>query len=167
MTTSTSPVVMVAVHDGFYGCGAGAGQSNRAFLRMLAPSVRLAVLPVRLRPGSSEYDPAWHRETLAILARTSSEIVPVDNGSNGMTRFGGLNCFRNACTSATTSITRILAHPFPALIVAFDVPFFGLAPLLPPHARAALVNVARATAPEQKPRATSTALQKRQSSCSP
>ena len=116
MTTPRSPVVMVAVHDGFYGCGTGAGQSNRAFLRivasLLAPSVRLAVLPVRLRPGSSEYDPVWHRETLAILAGTSSEIVPVDNGSNGMTRFGGLDCFRAACTSAAASITRILAARF-------------------------------------------------------
>ena len=149
------PIVMVAVHDGFYGCGTGAGQSNRAFLRvlagMLAPSVRLAVLPVRLRPGSSEYDAAWHRETLAILAGTSSEVVPVDNGSNGMTRFGGLDCFRAACTSAAASITRVLAQPSPALIVAFDVPFFGLAPLLPVHARPALVNVARATAALQAP----------------
>jgi hypothetical protein len=37
------------------------------------------------------------------------------------------------------------------LIVAFDVPFFGLAPPLPPHARPALVNVARATAALQAP----------------
>jgi glycosyltransferase involved in cell wall biosynthesis len=152
--------VIVAMHDGFYGCGTGAGNSNRAFIRILTgllpPSVCLAVLPIRINPGSSEYDPAWHQETLAILADTRSDILPVDNGSDGLTRFGGLGCFRTACTSAATSITRVLAHASDALIVAFDVPFFGLAPLLPPRARPFLVNVARATAilqaPEDSPR---------------
>ena len=147
-------VVMVAVHDGFYGCGTGAGQSNRAFLRivagLLAPAVRLAVLPVRLVPRSSEYDPAWHQETLAILGEANANVVPVDNGTAGLTRFGGLDCFRAASASAA-SISRLLPSPCRVLIVAFDVPFFGLAPLLPPQARRSLVNVARATAALQAP----------------
>ena len=94
-------VVMVAVHDGFYGCGTGAGQSNRAFLRivagLLAPAVRLAVLPVRLVPGSSEYDPAWHQQTLAFLGEASADVVPVDNGTAGLTRFGGLGLGLTIC----------------------------------------------------------------------
>jgi len=148
-------VVMTAVHDGFYGCGTGAGQSNRAFLRavvgLLAPAVRLVVLPVKLVPGSIEYDPAWYRETAAVLTGTPGEVVPVDNGTAGRTRFGGLDCFRAASTSAAASISRLLPRTSRVLIVAFDVPFFGLAPLLPSQARPGLVNVARATATLQAP----------------
>jgi glycosyltransferase involved in cell wall biosynthesis len=146
--------VIAAVHDGFYGCGTGAGQSNRAFLRivagLLAPAVRLTVLPVRLVPGSGEYDPAWHQRTLTILGE--AEVVPVDNGTAGLTRFGGLDCFRAASTSAAASISGLLPRSSRVLIVAFDVPFFGLAPLLPPLALPGLVNVARATAALQAPR---------------
>ncbi|HEV3288122.1 MAG TPA: hypothetical protein VG123_03940, partial [Streptosporangiaceae bacterium] len=149
-------VVMVALHDGFYGCGTGAGQSNRAFLRvlagLLAPAVRLVVLPVRLVSSSSEYDPEWHQQTLTILADTSADVVPVDNGTAGLTRFGGLESFRAASASAAASISRRLPRTSPVLIAAFDVPFFGLAPLLPSQARPSLVNIARATAALQAPR---------------
>lgn len=149
-------IVIVALHDGFYGCGTGAGQSNRAFLRvladLLAPAVRLVVLPVRLVADSSEYDPVWHQQTNAILADTSADVVPVDNGTAGLTRFGGLDCFRAASASAAASISRLFPHPSRVLIVAFDVPFFGLAPRLLPQARPSLVNVARATAVLQAPR---------------
>jgi glycosyltransferase involved in cell wall biosynthesis len=143
-------VVLVAVHDGFYGCGTGAGRSNRAFLSvltgMLSPTTRLITLPVRLIPASGEYDRAWHQETLAILAESHGEVVPVDNGTAGLTRFGGLAEFRVACASAATSIKRLIPCPSRALIVAFDVPFYGLAPLLAAEHRVSLVNVARSTA---------------------
>ncbi|MGD0246583.1 MAG: glycosyltransferase [Streptosporangiaceae bacterium] len=152
---TTPAVVMAVMHDGFYGCGTGAGRSNRAFLlaltELLAPAVRLVVLPVRLVPGSSEYDPAWHQQAIAILAGTAGDVVPVDNGTAGLTRFGGLDRFRTASASAAASISLLLPSSSRVLIVAFDVPFFGLAPLLPPQARAGLVNVARATAALQAP----------------
>ena len=158
MTTSgthQSGVVIVAMHDGFYGCGTGAGQSNRAFLSivadLLAPAVRLAVLPIRLVPGSSEYDPAWHKQTLAILCDASADVVPVDNGTAGRTRFGGLDCFCAASASAAASTSLLLPRPARVLIVAFDVPFFGMASLLPPPVRPGLINVARATAALQAP----------------
>ena len=148
-------LVLLAMHDGFYGCGTGAGQSNRAFLRivasLLAPDVRMVVLPVRLVAGSGEYDPAWHQETLAILGEADADVVPVDNGTAGLTRFGGLKSFQTASESAAASISRLLPRSSRALIAAFDVPFYGLAPLLPPQARPALVNVARATAVLQAP----------------
>ena len=155
MRSNQPGVVMIAVHDGFYGCGTGAGQSNRTFLRivasLLAPAVRLAILPIRLVPGSSEYDPAWHQQTLANLGETSADVVPVDNGTAGLTRFGGLDCFRAASASAASSISRLLPRTSRVLVAAFDVPFFGLALLLPPHARPSLVNIARATATLQAP----------------
>jgi glycosyltransferase involved in cell wall biosynthesis len=147
--------IMVALHDGFYGSGTGAGNSNRAFLdilaRLIAPSARLAVLPVRLTPDSPEYDLAWHQGTLALLARVPGCVLPVDNGTQGLTRFGGLDCFRAACGSAAAPITDLLTSPARGLVIAFDVPFFGLAPLLPPCSRPALVNVAHSTAILQAP----------------
>ncbi|MGH3122350.1 MAG: glycosyltransferase family 4 protein [Trebonia sp.] len=148
--TARSLAVIVALHDGFYGWGTGAGRSNRAFLQvlaaLLAPGVRLTVIPVRLVPASSEYDEPWHRESLAIVARAGGAVVPVDNGSAGMTRFGGLDCFRRASAAAACVTESILSGASRALAVAFDAPFYGLAPLLPVGQRARLVNVARATA---------------------
>ncbi len=147
------PVIVVAVHDGFYGCGTGAGHSNRAFLTittsLLAPGARLLVLPITLSPGSSEYDPAWHQGTLAILR--DAETVPVSNGTNGRTRFGGLYNFHAASESAASLISSQITDPYRSLIIAFDVPFFGLAPLLPAQYRSSVVNVARATAALQAP----------------
>jgi glycosyltransferase involved in cell wall biosynthesis len=153
MTTGPDRIV-IALHDGFYGSGTGAGNSNRAFLHILTtlitPSVQLTILPIRLSPGSSEYDPTWHQHTLRLLGHTTAQVIPLDNGTSGQTRFGGLNCFRTASQAAATAITHLTPQP-PRLIVAFDVPFYGLAPLLPHPTRARLVNVARATAALQAP----------------
>jgi glycosyltransferase involved in cell wall biosynthesis len=146
--------VIVAVHDGFYGCGTGAGRSNRAFLRilaaMLAPGTRLVVLPVHLSPASPEYYPAWHQGVLAEIGQ-AAEVVPVGNGTGGTTRFAGLPSFQHASASAAHAITAQATGAEHALIVAFDVPYYGLAHLLPDWAAASLVNVARATAVLQAP----------------
>jgi glycosyltransferase involved in cell wall biosynthesis len=148
--TSPRPALIVAMHDGFYGHGTGAGRSNRDFLRvlcdLLAPTVQLTVMPIRLAPGSAEYDPAWYRETLSLLNHAGGHVTPVDNGTSGRTRFGGLGNFRQASASAAARITPILDSAPQALVVAFDAPFFGLAPLLPARHAARIVNVARATA---------------------
>lgn len=148
--TGARPALVVAVHDGFYGFGTGAGRSNRAFLQVLCelldPSVRLTVLPVRLASDSAEYAAAWHRETLALIGTVNASVIPLDNGTAGQTRFGSLGNFRRASSSAAAEITRILSRASPALAVAFDAPFFGIAPALPRQDAARTVNVARATA---------------------
>jgi glycosyltransferase involved in cell wall biosynthesis len=148
--TSTRPALVVAVHDGFYGYGTGAGRSNRAFLQVLCellnPSVRLTVLPVKLVPGSAEYDSAWHRETLALIETVNGSVIPLDNGTAGQTRFGRLDNFRRASASAAAEIASVLSRSAPALAVAFDAPFFGIASTLSPQHTVRIVNVARATA---------------------
>jgi glycosyltransferase involved in cell wall biosynthesis len=63
-----------------------------------------------------------------------------------MTRFGGLDHFRRASVAAAAVIEGILRDASRSLVIAFDAPFYGLAPLLPTDQRARLVNVARATA---------------------
>jgi glycosyltransferase involved in cell wall biosynthesis len=141
--------VIVAVHDGFYGCGTGAGRSNRAFLRILAalltPRTRLVVLPVYLNPASPEYDPAWHREVRAEIGQ-AAEVIPVGNGTAGTTRFAGLPSFRHASLSSAHAIAAQAIGLDRVLIVGFDVPFYGLGALLPDWAAASLVIVARSTA---------------------
>ena len=148
--TSIGAALVVAVHDGFYGCGTGAGRSNRAFLRVLRevldPSVRLTVLPVTLAPDSAEYDAAWHQESLALTESAGASVIPVGNGTGGRTRFGGLANFQLASAGAAAEITHILSRASPALAVAFDAPFFGTALALAPQYAARTVNVARATA---------------------
>lgn len=147
--TVAGPTVVVAVHDGFYGCGTGAGVANRAFLRCLAdqlrPDVRLVVAPVRLAVDSPEYDRDWHEQTRRILAR--AKIMPVDNGTAGRTRFGSLECFRRLVdNTAQLLATEVLPHADPALVLAFDVPFLGLAPHLDDAAVRDLMLIPRATA---------------------
>jgi hypothetical protein len=66
-----------------------------------------------------------------------------------MPRFGGLDycCRASAAAAAVTGdILAGASRCLPGLVVAFDAPFYGLAPLLPAAQRGRLVNVARATA---------------------
>jgi glycosyltransferase involved in cell wall biosynthesis len=148
--TSTRPALVVAMHDGFYGYGTGAGRSNRAFLQVLCelldPSVRLIVMPVELVSSSGEYDSAWHRETLALIETVNGSVIPLDNGTAGQTRFGSLDNFRRASATAAAEISSVLSQTAPALAMAFDAPFFGIAFSLSTQYTARLVNVARATA---------------------
>lgn len=151
MTGDLRDVVIVAMHDGFYGSGTGAGQSNRAFLRVLCdvlnPHVQLVAMPIHLDAISPEYDDSWHKDTLTLLDRTvDAKIVPVDNGTFGATRFGGLANFRQASAQAATVIPFLIGRAPQSLVVAIDAPFFGLSPLLPANHAARVVNVARATA---------------------
>lgn len=145
------PTITVALHDGFYSFGTGAGAANRAFLtaltQTLAPGVRLAVLPVRLVPASTEYNPAWHAEMHALTQTANGQVYPVDNGAGGYVRFGGVTAFRHACASAARIIgDQVQPHASQLLIVAFDTPFYGLAMQLPPPVRPAVVAVVRSTA---------------------
>jgi glycosyltransferase involved in cell wall biosynthesis len=151
MTRPQRPTVLVALHDGFYGCGTGAGRSNRALLTILAgllpTEVRLVVVPVRLDPTSPEYDPTWHAEITTLLAHVNAAVHPVDNGTAGQVRFGGVNCFRHLVRHTADILIRcVLPDADPVLILALDAPFLGLAPLLPIHAVPNLVLVPRSTA---------------------
>jgi len=144
------PTIVVAVHDGWYGAGTGAGRTNRTFLRLLsevvAAHIRLVVLPVRLVPGSAEFDPAWHRESLA-LVRETSIVRPIDNGTGGLTRFGGLAAFRRlSANTAAALCADILPAAEPLHIILFDVPFFGVMPLLPCDVAGNATVIPRSTA---------------------
>jgi glycosyltransferase involved in cell wall biosynthesis len=153
---NTTPTIAVALHDGFYSCGTGAGRSNRAFLQTLVaqlhPAVRLAVLPIHLTPTSTEYNPRWHQEMHDLVHQAGGQVLPIDNGTVGQRRFAGLHAFQHACTSAAETINRhLLPSTGPMLIVAFDCPFYGLAAGLAPPARPSLLIVARSTAALQAP----------------
>jgi glycosyltransferase involved in cell wall biosynthesis len=151
VTSQIKATIAVVMHDGFYSCGTGAGRSNRAFLQALTkqlhPAVRLVVLPIYLDPQSSEYNPRWHGEMHDLVHQAGGQIMPIDNGTVGQVRFGGLDSFRRACASAASAINGQLA-PFaePLLTIAFDCPFYGLAGELAPNVRPSLVIVARSTA---------------------
>ncbi|WP_433186202.1 glycosyltransferase family 4 protein [Actinoallomurus sp. CA-150999] len=151
MQRSTTPTVAVALQDGFYSCGTGAGRSNRAFLQTLIPkllpAVRLVVLPIRLVQAGSEYNSGWHYQMHDLIHRAGGQVLPIDNGTAGHRRFGGLKAFRHACASAANAIHRhLLPSAGPLLLITFDCPFYGLADALTANARSSLVAVARSTA---------------------
>ncbi|MGH4018389.1 MAG: glycosyltransferase family 4 protein [Pseudonocardiaceae bacterium] len=151
MTSQKQPTVIVALHDGFYGCGTGAGYANHALLEILTDllpqQVRLLVLPAHLAPSSSEYDPAWHTRAQELLEQVNAVVHPLDNGTGGRVRFGGLGCFRHLVRhAADIMIRRLLPDTDPVVILALDAPFLGLAPLLPTDVVPNLVLVPRSTA---------------------
>ncbi|MBO2447116.1 glycosyltransferase family 4 protein [Actinomadura barringtoniae] len=148
---NSRPTIVVLIHDGFYSCGTGAARSNRAFLEVLTaqlhPDVRLIVMPIHLIPASTEYNPAWHKELESLVHQAGGNVIPVDNGTGGQVRFGGLEAFENACAKGAETINqKILPVSGPLLIIAFDCPFYGLARHLDPRARSEVVIVARSTA---------------------
>ena len=117
--------VAVLLHDGYYGCGTGAGMSNRRFLEVLvaglAPGSRLAVMPVRVAEGSKEYDRDWHRTMAALVSSVQGEVVALDNGAEGLCRFGSLDNWRRLAVSAEERI-RAVGLGSATLVIAFDVP---------------------------------------------
>lgn len=142
------PTVVVAVHDGFYGAGTGAGYANRGFLAtltgMLAPGVRLVVMPVRLAPDSPEYQPDWHAESALMCA--GAVVLPVDNGTGGQSRFGGVAAFEHAAASAAALLaSEVLPSAGPLAIVGFDPPFLGIASRVKPAIVPRIAMVPRST----------------------
>ncbi|CUU60991.1 Glycosyl transferases group 1 [Parafrankia irregularis] len=149
--TSARPWIAVAVHDGWFGCGTGAGRSNRAFFhaahQVLDPSVRLVVLPVHLAPTSPEYQPDWHRRATAALAGRTLIVRPVDNGTAGTRRWGPLPVLAATSRAATEILIELSASEGPPdLVVAVDAPFAGMAPLLPADLRRRLLTLPRSLA---------------------
>src|SRR5260370_20806795 len=105
------PTVVVALHDGFYGSGTGAGYANRGFLQiligLLAPQVRLVVMPVYLASDNPEYQADWHVASLALCDRVAATVLPVDNATQGQIRFGAAPALPSP---ALSSSARLNAH---------------------------------------------------------
>jgi glycosyltransferase involved in cell wall biosynthesis len=148
---SRRPAIAVAIHDGYYGCGTGAGYANHGFLETLVallPShVRLAVLPVFLHPGSPEHHARWHARARALLDRPHTTVHPVSNGTAGADRWGTLANFRHLVRDTARRLSgEVFPGAGPALVIAFDAPFLGLAALLPRERRREVVLVPRSSA---------------------
>lgn len=71
-------VVAVAVLDGFYGCGSGAGWSNRTLIEILAEvlpvEIDLVVLPVRVEAVSGGWQQEWRRAVEEALGRSVRRV---------------------------------------------------------------------------------------------
>lgn len=149
-------LLAVFLHDGFYGCGTGAGVANRAFLEALAQittdlnlEMDLVILPIEISTDSAEYDPEWHTQSLQLVERGGGRVIPLDNGTGRTTRWGGLPSFQAATEHAAQTISE-LASGFSGhrkrLLIAHDVPFYGLATTLTAELVNDLVLVAHSTA---------------------
>lgn len=142
--------LVVALHDGFYSAATGAGLSNRALLTTVARHVPdgtdLIVLPVRLEPTSPEYDYTAHRQALTILDRTPHRVVPVDNGTDGQTRFGDLTAFQHLAKDSARVIDDLTRAYGGGALLAIDRPFVGLGNYLPDAPSWKSVYLPRSTA---------------------
>lgn len=140
--------IAILLHDGFYGCGTGAGPSNHSLLRVITrqfPDATLRLMPVGLAPSSAEYNTAWYTATRTLFTDRQILIHPIDNGTHGQTRFGGLTHFRIACTAAANHLNTLPSSEQPELLIALDTPFHGLAPLLTPRLAGRTLLVPRST----------------------
>lgn len=151
MVASKRLPIAVLMHDGFYGCGTGAGSSNRTLLQELlahsSPRTDVLVMPIRLDRSSSEYDESWHAATRALLAQTGSVVEPLDNGTSGQLRFGGLTTFHHVAHDAARRLHRRYAGARTVpWIIALDVPFLGLGSVVGPELARRLILVPRSTA---------------------
>ncbi len=75
---SDRSVAVVAVLDGFYGCGSGAGWSNRALIEILAEvlpvDIDLVVLPARVDAVSGRWQQEWRRVVEQALGRSGRRV---------------------------------------------------------------------------------------------
>lgn len=152
----TRPTIVIAVHDGFYGCGTGAGYANDAFLRVLTAllpdQVELALLPVYLAPESPERSKAWYDGTRDLTTRANTTVYPVHNDTGGQDRFGTLHNFRYLNEQAAALLgNNIVDGADPLVIIAFDAPFLGLSMALPRDVRRHVVLVPRSSALIHRP----------------
>jgi len=144
------PVVAIALHDGYFSAGSGAGRSNRALIgavaTVLAPQVSLVLLPVLLQPASPEYDRAGLEAVRRRLASVAHQIIGLDNGTGGMRRFGDLTAFGHLNRHAAAVINPLMRHHERGLLIAIDQPFAGLGPLLEVPVGWRLLYLPRSTA---------------------
>lgn len=112
-----------------YSVRTGAGFSNSRFLRALLAlghGPRTIVSPVATAPDNPDYDAAWHDGLARRLAEAGAALAPVDNGSGGAVRYGGVGHWREGSRAAA----ELVAAARPALVVSFDTPFVDLVPRL-------------------------------------
>ncbi|GAB2711620.1 glycosyltransferase family 4 protein [Kitasatospora kifunensis] len=144
--------VVVALHDGWYGCGTGAGHSNRRLLELLDdlldPVVDLVVLPVRLEASSRHADAAWHRQVRAALAGHGRRVrvEPLDNGTAGADRFAGREAFEALAASCAQRVRALHREYDTALVLLLDVPLLGAPELISRRAGWRLTVVPRSSA---------------------
>jgi hypothetical protein len=144
------PTVAIALHDGFYGACTEAGYAHRSLLRtltrVLAPGVRLVVLPVYRGEDSPGYQAAWHQETLDICERAGVAVRPVANGAAGQACSGDAPAGQKLPPSITwVLLDEILPCADPVAVIFSDVSFLDGAWLLPAQTLARLVVVPRST----------------------
>lgn len=147
-----STAVMVGVHDGWYGCGTGAGHSNRRLLEtldgLLPPDVDLVVVPVEVDSGSPNADADWHAGVRAALARRGRtvRVFPVANGTGGARRFGGMDAFAALTASTSACVQSVREQYEQGLLLLADVPFLGAAAGVAPRAGWETVVLPRSSA---------------------
>jgi len=122
-------VVAVAVLDGFYGCGSGAGWSNRALIEVLAEvlpvDIDLVVLPMRVDEVGDSWHLEWRRAVEEALGRSGRrvEVCTLEGNQAELNRHD-----EPALTGAVErEVSRLRGEYRGGLIVLCDVGFSGAA----------------------------------------
>src|SRR5580704_9999647 len=103
-------------------------------------------MPVYLASDSLEYQADWHAASLELCDQATAAILPVYNGTEGQIRFGGVPDFRRLAVSVAARLRQnVLPAAGPLAVILFDVPFLGVAPLLPMAVVPKLTAVIRST----------------------
>lgn len=144
--------VVVVLHDGWYGCGTGSGHSNRRLVELLdavlATQVDLVVLPVRVNTTSPHFDATWHEEVTTQLGGRGRkvEVRPLENATDGRSRFGGMASFADLEEHTPGLLEEIMSSYDRGLLLMLDIPFLGVAARTAHRARWARLVVPRSSA---------------------
>lgn len=125
--------VFFFVHDGIYCAHTGVGIHNRRFMRLLRgffADAEIVIAPTLTSRESADFQADWFEETLCFMDKGNLTLMPVDNGSAGIERYGSLATWKKNALAAEKLLVSNASDSDKVLAVSVDTPFIGLIPLL-------------------------------------
>ncbi len=125
--------VNLFVHDGFYCAHTGAGIHNFRViksLRAIFPNAKITIFPIYTSEKSADYQSSWHEGVLSIVKRDSLYVKPVDNGSQGMERYGWVSQWITGSINAADQFKNQHQAGVTSLCITMDTSFVQMISLL-------------------------------------
>lgn len=121
--------LFIFLHDGFYCAHTGAGISNNRFINVLYNSDyhgQIYICPVYTSPKNPDFQNDYFKNNRNKATTNGATIIPIQNGSNGCTRWGNYAYWERSAISAMTVINGLLNKNSKAIVFSFDSPFIRL-----------------------------------------
>jgi|GEM_PF-1748087 len=141
--------VFIFVHDGVYCVHTGAGMNNYRMIRLARqffPKAEIAVGPTLTNRSNPDFQPEWYTQNERLFAADQLRILPVDNGSSGMERYGSPSNWEHDARAAEQICSEQISADENVLVISVDTPFIGLVPLLANRQNVVHLHIPQSTA---------------------